>query len=63
MVSAVFHSPQRASQLLREAKAVAAASATLSQALPGAATHSAPAPRPQLPPSARLRYSKISITL
>ena len=34
MVSAVFHSPQKASQLLREAKAVAAASATLSHAMP-----------------------------
>lgn len=50
MVSAVFHSPQRASQLLREAKAVAAASATLSQALPVAAAHGAPAARPQREP-------------
>jgi nitrate/nitrite transport system permease protein len=50
MVSAVFHSPQKASQLLREAKAVAAASATLSQALPVAAAHGAPAARPQREP-------------
>ncbi len=50
MVSAVFHSPQRASQLLREAKAVAAASATLSQALPVAAVHGAPAARPPREP-------------
>ena len=51
MVSAVFHSPQRASQLLREAKALAAASATLSQALPVAvATASTPAVRPAREP-------------
>ena len=50
MVSAVFHSPQKASQLLREAKAVAAASATLSQALPVAAAPGAPAARPQREP-------------
>ena len=50
MVSAVFHSPQRASQLLREAKALAAASATLSQALPVAAAAGTPAVRPPREP-------------
>jgi nitrate/nitrite transport system permease protein len=51
MVSAVFHSPQKASQLLREAKALAAASATLSQALPAASpTASTPAVRPAREP-------------
>ncbi len=49
MVSAVFHSPEKASQLLREAKAVAAASATLSQALPGGPVASTAA-RPQREP-------------
>jgi nitrate/nitrite transport system permease protein len=50
MVSAVFHSPQKASQLLREAKALAAASATLSQALPVAAATGTPAVRPAREP-------------
>jgi nitrate/nitrite transport system permease protein len=45
MVSAVFHSPQKASQLLREAKAVAAASATLSQAMPAHAVTGTPTVR------------------
>ncbi len=50
MVSAVFHSPQRASQLLREAKAVAAASATLSPTLPVSAAHGVPEARPKRDP-------------